>query len=444
MKKSTTKLIALTLALTSAMSLVACTSNDTPAPSSTTPTTSSSTTTEPTTEPVTLRFSWWGGESRHEATIAAAELYMEENEHVTIELEYSGWDGYKDKLVTQLAGGTAADIMQVNYDWIHDLRAQDQYFVDPRTMPEIIDMSGFSESAFSGCWVGDELQGLPTGLSVTTLIVNKNVLDAHGLDSSDSTFWNWDNVIEEGKKINDANPSHYLLNEFPDGSSLVEMLLAQKGKELVNADYTIGVTEEELIEELNLLKSLIDNNIMLPYEESSIYAAQTEQFPKWLNDEMGIFIQVASVIPSFADMNLDVMMVPMYEDAVSSGANIYPTNIISINAKGENIEEAAKFVNFFYNDEESIKALKDVRGVPATSHGREILDELGLQNPLITKAVALGEEYPGLPIHPAKFNSEINKTIGEYIERFGYGEASAEDTAKDLLAELEEICAELR
>ena len=53
-------------------------------------------------EPVTLRFSWWGGEARHEATIAAAELYMEKNPNVKIEFEYSGWDGYKDKLVTQL------------------------------------------------------------------------------------------------------------------------------------------------------------------------------------------------------------------------------------------------------------------------------------------------------------------------------------------------------
>ena len=140
-------------------------------------------------EPVTLRFSWWGGEARHEATIAAAELYMEKNPNVKIEFEYSGWDGYKDKLVTQLSGGTAPDIMQVNYDWIYDLRKQDQYFSDPRDFEGILDLSGFSETAYNGCWVDEELQGLPSGLSVTTLIVDKPFFEEHGLDSSDPTYW---------------------------------------------------------------------------------------------------------------------------------------------------------------------------------------------------------------------------------------------------------------
>ena len=45
-------------------------------------------------EPVTLRFSWWGGDSRHEATIKAIELYMEKNPDITIEYEYMGFDTY--------------------------------------------------------------------------------------------------------------------------------------------------------------------------------------------------------------------------------------------------------------------------------------------------------------------------------------------------------------
>ena len=42
-------------------------------------------------EQVTLRFSWWGGDSRHRATVDAIER-MELNPHVTIKAEYSGWD----------------------------------------------------------------------------------------------------------------------------------------------------------------------------------------------------------------------------------------------------------------------------------------------------------------------------------------------------------------
>lgn len=394
-------------------------------------------------DPVTLRFSWWGGEARHEAAIKACQLYMDKNPNVTIEFEYSGWDGYKDKLVTQLAGGTAPDIMQVDYSWIYDLRDQDQYFVDPRTM-EGLDLSGFSENAYNGCWVGEELQGLPSGFSVTTLIVDKPFFEEHNLDYSNPTFWTWDKVLEEGKRVHSENPEHYLLNEFPTGYSLTKMLLAQHGVEIVDKGYNIACTEEQLVEALNMIKTFIDNGVMLPFDQSAIYAQQTEQFPKWLNNEMGMFMQVASTIPSFSNMDLEVMLVPQFEDATTSGADLYPTNLICANAKSDKQAEIAKFLDFFFNDEEAVAILGDVRGVPPTETARTQLEQAGTLNPLVAKAISLGEEHPGRGFHRACFDSELSKICNEYIEQFGYGEATAEETASKLLAELETICAEKR
>ena len=64
-------------------------------------------------EEVTLRFSWWGSEDRHEATIKAIERYMELNSEISIEYEYMGFDTYYEKLLTQLSGGTQPDICSV-------------------------------------------------------------------------------------------------------------------------------------------------------------------------------------------------------------------------------------------------------------------------------------------------------------------------------------------
>ena len=63
---------------------------------------------------VTLRFSWWGSDVRHKATLEAIDLYMKQNPNVKIEAEYGGVDGYQDKLSTQLGGGTAPDLIQVD------------------------------------------------------------------------------------------------------------------------------------------------------------------------------------------------------------------------------------------------------------------------------------------------------------------------------------------
>ena len=60
-------------------------------------------------EQVTLRFAWWGGDERANATMEVINKFMEENPNIKIEAEYGSSDGYHDKLATQLASGTAAD-----------------------------------------------------------------------------------------------------------------------------------------------------------------------------------------------------------------------------------------------------------------------------------------------------------------------------------------------
>ena len=68
-----------------------------------------------------MRFSWWGADIRHEATLAAIEAYEEENPGVQIEAEYQGFEGYQQKMMTQLAGGTAPDLVQIDNVWLMDL-----------------------------------------------------------------------------------------------------------------------------------------------------------------------------------------------------------------------------------------------------------------------------------------------------------------------------------
>ncbi|MDE6779945.1 MAG: ABC transporter substrate-binding protein, partial [Ruminococcus sp.] len=66
----------------------------------------------------TLRFSWWGGDDRHEATLKAIELWNVLHPDIEIKAEYGGWDGWQEKINTQIGGGSEPDIMQINYDWL--------------------------------------------------------------------------------------------------------------------------------------------------------------------------------------------------------------------------------------------------------------------------------------------------------------------------------------
>ena len=77
-------------------------------------------------EETSLRFMWWGGESRHKATVEAMDLYMQNHPGVKVEYEYGGFSGYFDKLLTQLAGNNAPDIVQLSYTNVNEYVVRDQ------------------------------------------------------------------------------------------------------------------------------------------------------------------------------------------------------------------------------------------------------------------------------------------------------------------------------
>ena len=64
-------------------------------------------------ESVTLRFSWWGSDSRHGALLDVIDAYQAKNPNVKIEAEYQGYDGYYEKIMTTLSSNTAPDIIQL-------------------------------------------------------------------------------------------------------------------------------------------------------------------------------------------------------------------------------------------------------------------------------------------------------------------------------------------
>ena len=68
-------------------------------------------------ETTDLRVSWWGGDSRHQATLDAIGMFESKYPNISIEAEYSGFDGYYQKLVTQLVAKTAPDVFQSDQGW---------------------------------------------------------------------------------------------------------------------------------------------------------------------------------------------------------------------------------------------------------------------------------------------------------------------------------------
>lgn len=396
-------------------------------------------------EQVTLRFSWWGGDSRHEATLACIEAFEKENPNIKIEAEYGGFDGYQDKMSASLSGQTEADIMQMDQPWMATFMAQNpDFFVNIRDYEDCISLDGFSEDFLEDfCVYLDKLVSLPTGTNALNLLANKAVMDKAGITFSDVITW--DDFYEQGKKVNETDPESYFIN-MDNGIAFYATriyLMQMTSRQLINEDYTLGVTVDELEEAFAYTKKLYDDKVIIPYEESMIFKGAPQDNPKWNNDQLGCWLNWSSTADQQQwEDNAVSLPYPRIEGAENSGVLIRPAQVLVVSSNCEHPREAMKFLDFMFNQEAGILALKDCRSIPPTEKGRQILEENGLISSQASQAVALAVEDPGMPELVVPNTTEVTDTFDAVIEKMIYGQyesprAAAEEAHKlmsDMLA----------
>ena len=226
-------------------------------------------------EEITLRMSWWGGDERNEATLQVIEQFEAAHPNVTIEAEYGGNDGYHDKLATQLASGTAPDIVQVDPEIFPTYVATGDYFLDYKDYG--IDLSNFEEAyigiPINGNYDGKQL-GLPTGISGAGIMVNKDLADAIGLDFSKT--YSWEDLITMGKKVREYDDSMYLL--CANKEYIVNLVVFNYAKQLIGATVfdpetkTLNMTEDQLKEIFGYVKRLYDEEVVPPASYQAAYS----------------------------------------------------------------------------------------------------------------------------------------------------------------------------
>ena len=107
---------------------------------------------------MTLRVTWWGSQTRHDLTMAAIEKFQEKYPWITVEPEFTSWDGYWSKLATQVAGGLLPDVIQMDYQYLIQY-AQSGVLADLKPYFEsgTIDVSNVAESVLTSGQVGEKI-----------------------------------------------------------------------------------------------------------------------------------------------------------------------------------------------------------------------------------------------------------------------------------------------
>lgn len=397
---------------------------------------------------VNIRFSWWGNEVRHQATLKVIELYMEKNPNVTIEAEYRGKSD-QAKVATQLASGTIADVVQLNPPWMVDMTANGDFFVDYNTKKKLIDLSGFDQDFLKSYGVyNGKLIGLPTGINSRATLINESVAKEFFVPTGLNTKWTWEDLLNVGKTVNQKNNNKYFLNSDSRtlGTFVLRPYIKQKtGEQIVKDDYTLGFKKEHLADALGYIAKLYENNVLQPAAEANVFLDVTSTNPKWINgDLVAEFMWTSQFEGAIRDTKgtMGTFIMPMHPQSKDTGLVVQPAQLIAVSKRSKHIDEAVKFVDFFFNDVEAGKILKDCRSIPPVSKVRNACGQAGLLNQMVVDGVNYGLAKKGMTDNGPSSNVEIEKIITDAIEKIGYGISPnkvADETIKLLNNQLKQL-----
>lgn len=395
-------------------------------------------------EAVTLRFAWWGGDERNAATQEVIQQFEDAHPGVTIEGEPGSSDGYHDKLATQLASGTAADIVQIDPETMPTFVSTGDYFVDLNTTA--MDMSLFDQDyigeQINGNYDGKQL-GLPTGIAGPAILVNKDNADKFGIDMTKEGI-TWDDWIGYGKKVQEQDPESYLfcLNKEYIVNLFVLTMAKQYSGKVFDDQGKLVLTTEDLTKVFDYVKELYDNNVVAPASYQASYTGDDIQSDaNWLAGKYvaaPCYISTEDVmVAGYPDANYVAGTLPVVDNAKDGGFASNTPQLLSITNTCKNVDTAVEFLNYFYNDKTAEETLGATRSVPPTEQARSICTENGILTQVVSDSADIAVDVGGTPNDSVSSSEEAKTILYDAVESIGYGESTPEDAAADVIDQLQ-------
>ncbi|TCK92726.1 oligogalacturonide transport system substrate-binding protein [Natranaerovirga hydrolytica] len=378
---------------------------------------------------IELRFSWWGGDARHQATLEVIRLFEEANPNVTVIPEYTAWSGHFERISAQLTANDEADAMQINFNWFYNFSPDGDGFYDLQEL-DSIDLTNWPEESFDAVTINGKVQGVPTSLGSRIYYLNKTMYDEAGVDIPET----WDDLMAAGRAFRDnLGPDYYPIGNvgYDEGVAMMTFgYLAQKyGKNIFEGDQ-MAYTAEELADGLRFVQELIDNNVIPTFHEDS--QERNHENSNWVNGRYaGVYlwnsninVYAENIDPSTNPEVIAAPFIKLNDEQLHSGVFDKVLMAFSVSKNSEHPEVAASLINFMYTNEDAIRAHGLERGIPLNQVAVEVLENDGLLEGLQYDGHLLIQDVERYTYHPYFEDNTVRITYGDIFTEFVMSEGT--------------------
>lgn len=397
----------------------------------------------------TLRFSWWGGDDRHEATLSAIKLWSEKHPDIEIKAEYGGWDGWTQKINTQMAGDNEADIMQINYDWLISMSSDGKGFYDLNNLSDYIDFSEYDDEILSFGTRNNHLNAITVSMSGRGFFYNSDLYEE--LNFTYPT--NWDELINLGKAFekHDVYPIDLDIQSGGTAWYLCVVYVQQKtGKTFIDMNGNLGFDKEDFKTALDFYSELEENKVIRTIKDriDSDGADALYQSPAFIDGKIGGVLEWGSSVGKYeAVLDENVLEAGEFlsdENGNKAGWMIKPSLMYAISADTKYPDEAAEFLNFLMSDEECAKILGTTRGIPANNKIYSYMEENDMLSGISYISTEKLNEIMPVTVSPYMDLQQIKDYCNTALENVSYGKASTSQAAEQLYTSISEYLEKIK
>ncbi len=387
----------------------------------------------------TITFSWWGGDSRHAATLEAIEAFEAKYPGITVEPTYGTWSGWEDSMATMFATDTAPDVNQINWNWITSYSDDGSAFLDLNEVSDVLDLSQYSQEALDQCVAAEELQAVPVSMTGRIFYWNKATFDKAGIEVPTSLA----ELMAAGETFKNTLGEDYyplVLGEYDRMILMVYYLESVYGKPWVENN-ELQYTAEEIQTGLHFIQSLEDAHVTPTIQTILGDGADSlDKNPKWMNGTYaGIFEwdSSASKFGAALEEGQEFVVGDFFADMGEYQGGYSKVSLgFAISETCEHPKEAAMLLNFLLNEEEGTTILASERGIPLSAAALENCSAKGLLDETVAKANEKVLAWVTFALDPTFEAAALKSSDGVYYDALAglsYDEYSVEEAADILI-----------
>lgn len=326
---------------------------------------------------VKMQLFFWGTTTRNELTRKAITLFEQSHSSVKITSQFTDFSNYWNKLNTQIAGGGAPDLIQMDMRYISQF-AKKKQLVDLTTYisNKTIGLSDFDTTQIDSSKVDGSVYGISLGGNYQGLFYDVDMLKKANVgDLPQDKTWTWQEFADYNAKLTKAlEKGVYGTSDLSYDITAFELWIRSRNKELYTTEGNIGFEQQDITawyqywSDMRKAGGCVPMDVQVGLGNNSgpdtstvikgksvfmiLYSNQFEAYQKATKRKMDMYTPPIGTVP---------------------GGYLKVSMLMSISTQSKHAQEAASFINFLINDQGAVKALGLERGTPGSAKARDLL-----------------------------------------------------------------------